>query len=169
MRQAVTLLGLFVVFGLLTGCGPSDPMVQTADGIIGQMRKGAAEMRTIAGELNKAVGAAKKDNKKITKKDLAPAVKAMEELRAAGNKMADLSVDAERFKGKVSSEKADALRSQFQGSILNEFEELEKAHTELKVAANDVRKLAENDDVVDFFNEELRTATQEFESLTRQK
>lgn len=169
MRQAVMLLGLFVMLGLLAGCGASDPMVQTADGIIGQMRKGAAEMRNISGELNKAVSTAKKDGKKIGKKDLAPAIKAMKELRDAGNKMADLSVDAERFKGKVSSEKAEALRNKFQNSVLNEFGELEKAYTELKQVADQVRSLTDDQETLTDFNDELRTATQEFESLTRQK
>ena len=174
MRQAVLGLGLFLLLGTVAGCGYTDPAVQVADGIIGQMRESSTEMRKVTEELDKVVGEAKKNNKKFTKADLKPAVKAMEGLRQVGTKLVELNADAERIGAKVTTEKSQELLNQYKGRAQSEFEALDAAYSALNKSADQVRALIDTSDTtgaetLEFFNDELRTAMQDFVSLTRPK
>jgi hypothetical protein len=169
MRQAVTVLGLFLGLGLVSGCTYTDPVVQTIDGIIGQMREASKEMRTVTEKLTKVVQEAEKANKKITKKDLAPVVKDMDGLRKVGLKLVEFNTDAERYKAKLTTQQAEEMKDRFRGEVINETDTLNREYEKLKQVSEKVRNMADSQETREHFTEEFRISLQEFESLTRLK
>jgi hypothetical protein len=166
MRQAVLVLGMFVGLGLMAGCGASDPVTTTIDEIINSMNDSRVKMDGVTKELKTA--ADKASGKSIEKKDLADAVKAMDELRKAGSTLHEKQDKAAQLKSKVPSERKAQLRELNQGRVATALDDLNKAYSELKLAVESVRKVA-NTEATDYLDEQMRTAVQEFESISRQK
>lgn len=172
MRQAVIVIGSFLLLSTLAGCA-TDPIDLVVEEVIKEMSNARAQLGSVSDKLEGSAKLAKEKNKKISKSDLkdiftgeqAPS----KSLRKVGDNMNKLFADANGIKAKVNEAKQQALKEKFKGRLESSFRDLGKEFDRLKRAEAEAKKLAADSDTVQYLEENMREALQEFEAVTRQK
>ncbi len=171
MRQAVRYVALFVALGLLSGCA-SDPVGEAIQNVLSQMDQATVKLKALSDTLEGVLRNADKDNNgKIVKKDLTqePVKAAFKELHDAGMQLVARRDKAEQLKGKVTEERQKELQKEYANNLRAKLDEQKKEWDRLKGITDKIREQADDTETRDLFEEELRNALADFESLTRQK
>jgi hypothetical protein len=152
MKRLGVLGSLFVALFSLAGCG-ADPRDGEIKNAITLFNNAAANMRAVKQELDKAIETAKKDNKKLTEKDLKAAEDSTKNLRTFGKQLAvgenvpggNLSVRGliELYAEGATDAQKKRLAEKYQSQLIDLITNIQKAQQELDAALVSVEPLAE--------------------------
>jgi hypothetical protein len=163
-RVAGLGIALLTVF-VLAGCG-GNPREEKINEALGFFANAADNARQLRNDVAKAVGEAKKTNKKLAVKDFKPAEDTAKKLREYGKKLVEVKGEIDILKENTSDAEKRRLDARFQGELTDLFKRLETEQRALDKELVEAQKLAEPA-AMDHLRKTIADSREEFLILTK--